>query len=493
MGRRYFRFTQQGSNTDLYEIADTTLKFFDSSGSEAFDLDLDDNELSLDGLLLRVGVGSTFTVVSGGDDVGVEGNVEVLGAIALGENASDPAAVANRGFVYTKDVSATSELFYEDDGGNAIQLTSGGAVVGADQNLWETMSSDSGSVAANTTTDTFTIAGSAGIDTSISGDALTVTLDLNEITTDTVIAAGDLVVFTDITDSGNQNITFANFEGTLNHDSLTGFVANEHIDHTSVTLTAGEGLSGGGTIAANRSFALDLNEITTDTSIAAGDLVAFTDITDSGNQNITFANFEGALDHGSIAGLSDDDHSQYTLVAGTRAFTGEQSMGTNKLTNVVDPTTDQEAATKKYVDDNIGSATKEIFIPMLSEGGSGTAYTSTVGDFATKVTSSTQEFNTNFFVPNDFSSLTDMVVIILPDATETVQWDTLTDFGAAGEAPDANSDSQTDATKAVTINVIAELDISAALTGLAANDYVGCNFQSDTDDLRPIGLRMKYA
>ena len=32
-------------------------------------------------------------------------------------------------------------------------------------------------------------------------------------------------------------------QGTIDHDSLANFVANEHIDHTSVTLTAGSGLS----------------------------------------------------------------------------------------------------------------------------------------------------------------------------------------------------------------------------------------------------------
>ena len=42
-------------------------------------------------------------------------------------------------------------------------------------------------------------------------------------------------------------------QGTIDHDSLANFVANEHVDHTSITLTAGDGLSGGGTIAANRS------------------------------------------------------------------------------------------------------------------------------------------------------------------------------------------------------------------------------------------------
>jgi hypothetical protein len=40
----------------------------------------------------------------------------------------------------------------------------------------------------------------------------------------------------------------------VDHDATTNFVANEHIDHTSVTLTAGNGLTGGGTIAASRTF-----------------------------------------------------------------------------------------------------------------------------------------------------------------------------------------------------------------------------------------------
>ena len=42
-----------------------------------------------------------------------------------------------------------------------------------------------------------------------------------------------------------------------------------------------------------------------------------------------------ALDHGSLGGLvPDDDHTQYILVAGTRAFTGPQSMGGFKLINL---------------------------------------------------------------------------------------------------------------------------------------------------------------
>ena len=43
-------------------------------------------------------------------------------------------------------------------------------------------------------------------------------------------------------------------QGTIDHDSLANFVANEHIDHSSVSVVAGDGLTGGGTIAANRTL-----------------------------------------------------------------------------------------------------------------------------------------------------------------------------------------------------------------------------------------------
>lgn len=41
---------------------------------------------------------------------------------------------------------------------------------------------------------------------------------------------------------------------TIDHDDLVGFVADEHVAHSGVTLTAGNGLTGGGTIAASRTF-----------------------------------------------------------------------------------------------------------------------------------------------------------------------------------------------------------------------------------------------
>ena len=55
-------------------------------------------------------------------------------------------------------------------------------------------------------------------------------------------------------------------EGAINHDATLNFVANKHIDHSTVNVTAGVGLSGGGNIAATRTLDLDINSLTADGS-----------------------------------------------------------------------------------------------------------------------------------------------------------------------------------------------------------------------------------
>jgi len=76
----------------------------------------------------------------------------------------------------------------------------------------------------------------------ISDDGTTVTILSNTIINGTISATGTTIV------SGSSQIS---------HDSTTGYVANRHIDHTSVSISAGNGLSGGGDISATRTLTLD--------------------------------------------------------------------------------------------------------------------------------------------------------------------------------------------------------------------------------------------
>jgi len=117
-------------------------------------------------------------------------------------------------------------------------------------------------------------------------------------------------------DVDHANLTGAhNLTTDIDHDALLNFVANEHVDHAAVILTAGVGISGGGDISASRSFAIDLNELPTDTVIAAGDFIAFQDISPAESNKITFANFEGALNHDSLLGFVANEHIDHSGVS----------------------------------------------------------------------------------------------------------------------------------------------------------------------------------
>lgn len=108
----------------------------------------------------------------------------------------------------------------------------------------------------------------------------------------------------------------------VDHDAASNYDANDHIDHTTVTFSAGVGLAGGGTLADNRSFALDINGLGADT-IVGGDAIAFYDDTGGHVNKTSFTNFNTALDHGSLGGLAGDDHTIYLLADGSRELTGD--------------------------------------------------------------------------------------------------------------------------------------------------------------------------
>jgi hypothetical protein len=62
----------------------------------------------------------------------------------------------------------------------------------------------------------------------------------------------------------------------------------------------------------------------------------------------------GVVDHGLLAGLTDDDHPQYLRTTGARALTGDQSAGGHKITSLATPTAGTDAANKDYVDGAAG-------------------------------------------------------------------------------------------------------------------------------------------
>ena len=127
----------------------------------------------------------------------------------------------------------------------------------------------------------------------------------------------------------------------IDHDTTTNFVANEHIDHSSITLGSGKGLSGGGTIDTNRSLSLDtgsnhfVNGIKTKLD---AELV------------LSGSNLDGMAVSGSFSGSFQGDGSSLTGITVEQAATV-----TDTFTNV----------TSKVVTHNFG--TKNVIVTVYGD------------------------------------------------------------------------------------------------------------------------------
>ena len=169
----------------------------------------------------------------------------------------------------------TNSSFIYDSGNNQLQLGSGVQLLNAvPGNTTNVLYNDGGTLKFNGSavdTNTTYTAGTglllsgtefnvSGVDTSL----LQGTVANNQLANSSVtITAG-----TGLSNGGSValggSVSIDVNHGSIDHDSLNNFVANEHVDHTSVTLTAGSGLSGGGDISSNRTF----NALTATTGVA---------------------------------------------------------------------------------------------------------------------------------------------------------------------------------------------------------------------------------
>ena len=85
------------------------------------------------------------------------------------------------------------------------------------------------------------------------------------------------------------------------HDNLSGFVADEHVAHSGVTLTAGDGLSGGGDITASRSFAVDSSVVRTSGNQSIAGTKTFTGTVDLTSATVTVQTEANADSDNSVA------------------------------------------------------------------------------------------------------------------------------------------------------------------------------------------------
>jgi hypothetical protein len=135
--------------------------------------------------------------------------------------------------------------------------------------------------------------------------------------------------------SGGTGITYnsgtgaiSTTDGDIVHDNLSGFVANEHINHTSVTLTAGKGLTGGGDISASRTFDIDSANV-------RGMFSGSTGITYNSGTG-AFSTTDGDIVHDNLSGFVSNehvDHSGVSIVAG-KGLSGGGDITSSRTINI---------------------------------------------------------------------------------------------------------------------------------------------------------------
>jgi len=334
-----------------------------------------------------------------------------------------------------------------------------------------------------------------------------------------------------VTDTSSVNLTLSGQDiqadvlpAGVDHDSLNNYVANEHIDWTSTS-----------------------SNLNTSGTATVDGIVLANHITRDGDTNTVI---QGTADQWNfVTGAS----TRFTINNnGVAVSNGDLDMNSNKITELADPTANQEGATKKYVDDNTGTnqtslgtvttgtwqatAVDGAYVDIegteikstgetggskfLREDGDGTCSWQTVsgggsetrrvfypatalspeGETQVEGTamdilnmSSTGSFRLNFFIPPEAASAIKVYVVVVPDATETIQADLTGSHAAAGQLVTQSEQSSANVTKSVTDNTVTEWDVSEVFSGVAASDYCGLNFASDTSNIRALGVIVEYS
>lgn len=232
------------------------------------------------------GVDGTLRDVADG-----EGTVSVLQISSNSVNVKDEGALQINETAVT---STATEINYLD-GANAnintltlpasTTISAFGASIVDDADA-STARSTIGVDAAGTDNSTpVSLAGSRDYITAGGTDNQTLTLGQIDISDDTNLATGTGVTLTGDTLSTNDS--------EIVHDNLSGFDSDKHVDHSSVEITAGTGLTGGGNITATRNIAVDTSVIATKTYVdtQVSTVNTLDELTDTNITNPT----EGAL------------------------------------------------------------------------------------------------------------------------------------------------------------------------------------------------------
>lgn len=237
-----------------------------------------------------------------------------------------------------------------------------------------------------------------------------------------------------------------------------------------------------------------------DDKIEADQTVALTNKTIDGDLNTVQDLPYSAIKSTSRTGLDTK------IVTGTAGASGDIAqwnsdgdvVSTTKqiVTSISSASTANEIPTALAVYDEIQAnlATKEIFVRQTYT--TGTA--GVLNGFPIVSLNTGQLANFVFVVPNDFNSLTSLQMIMIPDTTESVQYDLMGYVAGSGETHSTATSTDSNVSDSVTINLMQFVNIgektnlAALLLTLTAGDVVSISYSSDIISVRLVGILFKY-
>ena len=197
------------------------------------------------------------TGLTGGGTIDTNRTLNVIGGTGVTANANDIAI--------GQDVATTANVTF-DDITSTGNISSSGNIIGTDITVADdlfikdsiyTVGADDPSIklSSNFKVELGDVDG-AGNETILTVDNANFKISTSHQldVTGNITASGNIISSGTITGNSIVGTIGTATQGTINHDSLANFVANEHIDHSAVSVIAGTGLTGGGTIAANRTL-----------------------------------------------------------------------------------------------------------------------------------------------------------------------------------------------------------------------------------------------
>ena len=295
---------------------DTNLSVSDTTGQTGIDMTFSNDDISAVASNLSTTSDVKFNHIT------ASGNISSSGTII--SNVITPTTITN---VNTTNITASGNISGSSTStgsfglilGDGSQLSgisspfTAASITGSAQGL---LSQSLGAV------QNITASGDISSSGTITGNAINVNgtnvlvADGVDISADTNLAGG-----TGITLTGD---TLSTTDSEIVHDNLSGFVANEHIDHSGVEITAGAGLTGGGDITSTRDIAVgagtgvtvNANDVAIGQDVATTANVQFNNITSSGNISAsgtlhTFGgrlNIKSAADNTTAFNISDVDN-----------------------------------------------------------------------------------------------------------------------------------------------------------------------------------------